>query len=345
MNNTQITIAVITPGGKEDYLVRTVVDGLEQLRIDGIVKDVKYTSGNPRHFGISCHELNDDNFIKFARSADVILYCWGKVHDHKELVDIIGRYNITAYIDGSELGHNKRLEPQIVQKVEQGSYQEQGAINTDMLKRCVAYFRREKPYVKGVLPLPYGIERAYTKYSLDKNLKERSYDIISVFGQRKYPPLRELIASYVEMIKAQGSLRVWNTSTKLPFLSPNSFLSRWRFYKKLANARVGISISGGGFDTARFWEILGSGALLLTQKIDINFPDEIGLPQELYAEFSSGLDIDEKLKMLLVRANKVSQEDYRRAYSDLIKHHSSAARMRYVLRNVCERCGLGYTIE
>jgi hypothetical protein len=160
MNNTQITIAVITPGRKEDYLVRTVVDGLEQLRIDGIVQDVKYTSGNPRHFGISRHELNDDNFIKFARSADVILYCWGKVHDHKELVDIIGRYNVTAYIDGSELGHNKRLEPQIIQKIEQGSYQERGAINADMLKRCAAYFRREKPYINGILPLPYGIERA-----------------------------------------------------------------------------------------------------------------------------------------------------------------------------------------
>ncbi len=341
----KITIAVITPGRKEDYLVRTIVDGLEQLRHEALLGDIKYTDNNPRHFKIKEHELKRNNFIEYAKKADIILYCWGKVHENKDLVHIIGRYNATAYIDGSELGHNKRLEPQIVQQLEQGTYAGQGSIDEEMLKKCTAYFRREKPYTRGILPLPYGIESVYTSYGSNKSFKDRVYDVICVFGQKKFPPLREKVAMLLEEIQKTGRLKIWNKSTKLPFLSPHNFISRRIFYQKLSNSRIGISVSGGGYDTARFWEILGSGAFLLTQKIDIDFPNGISIPKKLYKEFSSEDDFEEALNNSIKELETISEVEQSAAYKELLQYHSSKARVLHVLQVMCERCSLSCTIR
>ncbi len=208
-------------------------------------------------------------------------------------------------------------------------YTGQGAINAEMLKKCKLYFRREKPYIQGILPLPYGIERTYIPKNMIP-LRDRKYDIFCVFGQRMYPPLREEIYNFLKRTYASNLL--WNKSTALPFFGGHNIFSRYRFYKKMSESKLGISVSGGGYDTARFWEILGSGALLVTQKIDIDFPQGISLPHKHVFQFTSMDDFTGALDTALHTAYSLSCDEYQKNYEEICRNHSSEARIRYVLR-------------
>jgi len=49
-------------------------------------------------------------------------------------------------------------------------------------------------------------------------------------------------------------------------------LSQAEYYALLGRSKMALSIRGGGFDTLRYWEIVASGALLLSEQPDIEIP-------------------------------------------------------------------------
>lgn len=50
-------------------------------------------------------------------------------------------------------------------------------------------------------------------------------------------------------------------------------LSQAEYYALLGRSKIALSIRGGGFDTLRYWEVVASGTLLLSEQPDIEIPN------------------------------------------------------------------------
>jgi hypothetical protein len=161
--NRFLKIAVINPG-KRDGLASTILDGL--LSLSKSRGNLQFFLSEKYNYVLPLDDrvLPRKDFISFAREADLILLIAGKKFTDYKLAKQIKKWDKTVFIDGSEVGKNRRYDFKIQKKILDGKYKGYGAINKKMLKKCKLYFRREKPYIDGILPLPFGIESNYIKY-------------------------------------------------------------------------------------------------------------------------------------------------------------------------------------
>jgi preprotein translocase subunit Sss1 len=315
-----IKISCIIPQIKDDYLVNTVIDGLSILekenKIEWSVSSLSYKNINIK----DNNRLNSkQDFINSAKQADIILLFWSKSGIDLDLIEQVGCFNKTIFIDGSELGRNKRLDKDIVQKLNNLTWEGQGKIYQDLLNKCAGYFRREKPYINGIKPFPFGIERKYIGWN--ENIV-KDIDFVCIFGQEQYPPLRKKVRKILENFCKKNELVCVTEKTK----------TRDEFYNILARAKVGISVSGGGYDTARFWEILGNNCILLTEKIDIYNDEDKRLQYNNIYEFNNENDFED----LLIKITQYLRTDYnindlKRDYENIINNHSSKARVNEII--------------
>lgn len=338
-----LKVAVITPHGASDVLGDTILDGLMALTETdrGVSFFIPAETGYDSNLSLAEYSLDRDRFVDFAARADLIFLIWGKRQTAFNLAEIINRWDRTVFIDGAELGGNRRLDPVIQQTVLTGDYQGQGGINREMLDRCALYFRREKPYLTGVQPLPFGIERRYRDYL--KNIKVKDLDLFCVFGQIEYPPLRREGRELVRDFAKNNNLKAVTEPTTGFRFDAGKHSGREEFYRLLARSKIGISISGGGFDTARFWEILGNNCLLLTETIDIFRPEDRFLDYRRIRQFA---DLEE-LQMRLEEAAGFIKTDFppvwwETEYQDILTKHSSQARVETIFQTAAARGIIAY---
>ena len=290
-------IALIKPVGRVDYLSRTLIDGLTALSKSGECQLVNSPNNADLVIFSSYGDETTAAGAKVVSEAD----CWTK----------------TVFVDGSELGGNRR-------------YTEAGQINLEMLSKCALYFRREKPYPDGVLPLPFGIESRQIAYS---PRVKKDIDFVCIFGQDKFPPLRAQAREALEEFCEKEKFSYRTKQTNFLFWNIYSPRAQKRFYKVLARAKVGISVGGGGFDTARFWEILGNNCLLLTESMDI-YPDN-GASELAYSRISQFKNLDgfksQLKKMGEYVRTQYPPENLDSEYEEILTHHSSTSRVQCIL--------------
>ena len=128
------------------------------------------------------------------------------------MAEKISAWQKTAFVDGSELGKNNRSDESIRKSVSEERYNGIGAIDSNMLTKCKLYFRREKPYIKGIIPLPFGIERRYRKFF--KKGEKRDIDFSCIFGQDEYPPLRKQAKEFLEKFCRKNDFSCHTKKTK-----------------------------------------------------------------------------------------------------------------------------------
>jgi len=175
-----IKIAVILPTKDWDYLANTVLDGLFQMKKEG---KVEFFLSSDSFARLPIHDLilSQDDFIRYGRDeSDLIFLAWGKNKTDSELAEKIDCWGKTVFIDGSEPGRDGRYDFNIQRDILSGRHKGRGSVNFDLLSRCPLYFRREKPYLSGIIPLPYGIESSYLKY-LNSSVK-KDIDFACIFG-------------------------------------------------------------------------------------------------------------------------------------------------------------------
>jgi len=321
-------IAVITPLNKEDYLANTILDGLISLQNEGNNLEFFISSLYPsRRIPIKKELiLTRKEFIGFANQADIIFLIWGKDNTDFSLARKIGRWEKTVFIDGSEPGNNMRLDKEVQSRMLNLSYKGSGAIYREMLEKCALYFRREKPYINGIVPLPFGIDSAYTRYCGTN--KGKDIDFACVFGQEEYPALRRKVRERLEQFCQKNQFTYFARRTN----------NTDEFYEVLSRTKVGISVSGGGFDTARFWEILGNQCLLLTDKIDIFRMEDGALNYKRIFEFENINDFEIVLnKVASFLRNGYNQNELDKEFKDILSRHSSKARVLTVLNRAKEK--------
>ncbi len=332
-------IAVILPSGKSDYLANTVLDGLIELS-HGLSNISFFTTLNyPNPFDLEKYQKSEVDFIEFAKTSDMIILAWGKNSTNYALADKINEWNKTVFVDGSELGKNNRFDLKIHQAILDGSYTGIGAIDQVMLSKCKIYFRREKPYINGIIPLPFGIESRYMKYVDMNNVKD--IDFTCIFGQDEYPILRRQANEYVKKFSRENAFTCHTKKTDgFNFDDNTKKAGRDDFHQILSRTKVGVSIGGGGFDTARFWEILGSGAMLMTEKIDIYDENSHALKYRRVIEFKDFEDFKLKIGEIgnyLRNGYDNDKPERDREYRKVIESHRAADRVLEIIKHFNEK--------
>ncbi len=321
--NTIPRIAVIPPLGRPDYLANTILDGLIDL---GAEVEFKTLGNYPTPFPIDAYILGESDFLSYAEKADLIILCWGKGATNYALPEKLGKWEKTVFVDGSELGKDNRWDPEIQEKVSTLTYEGGGAIDAVMLQKCKRYFRREKPYIKGILPLPFGIERRYRTYVTAG--RPRDIDFVCIFGQEDYPEMRKEVRLALEKFsKKNGFVSVTKKTAGFTFDDNTKHAGRDEFYQLLSRAKVGVSVGGGGYDTARFWEIYGNNCILLTEEIDIEMPEGCPLDFDRIREFKTTEECLHKLEEL----GQYLKTSYKPMSDDSIDRHTTKARVQYLL--------------
>jgi hypothetical protein len=320
-------IAVITPQWKEDYLANTVLDGLEVLLQSGEIESYAISSAYPARIPLTAPVLPGATFSAYAQAAEVILLLWGKKNTDWKLAEQLGLWAKTAFIDGSEPGGDRRFDVLVQRAVLAGDKRTEGAVNLEMLRTCAAYFRREKPMGTGIESLPFGIERRYGAAFHPGMAKD--IDFCCIFGQDKCPLLRREVTRSLREFCAQRGLRC--VTEKVP---PE------QFYQLLARSKVGVSVGGGGYDTARFWEILGNNCLLMTERIDLVAPPGTSLAYQRIKEFNNLYDFVALLPEVedWLRRSRDS-EAWDAEFQQVLREHSAAARVRQILRKMSQVVG------
>ena len=309
-----LKIATVTTNGKKDYLTETILVGLKELGHHVIVSDI----GNSIHSSVS-----DADFIEAARNADCILAFFGKVRGNLPpkyyLLDKINRWDVTAYIDGSEWTATGNPNQNQVQLSKSNSAFRRGEpwIEKSFLQKCKFYFKREayeQDINIGVIPLPFAALNS-SKYIE----QEKKYDIFCSFGQTN-----DGLRSDVECF-----LKNWKTDYSIN-LSKN--LSYDDFLKITAQSKIAIDAWGGGDCCARFWEIAINKTCLAYQKYNIRIPNPY-TDMENCIEYSSIKELHEKLEIVLADEkllNKITNS----CYEHTINFHTTSARANYMLQKM-----------
>jgi hypothetical protein len=324
-----IKIAVILPFGRGHYTANTLLDGLFSLRQSGRL-DFKISPDYPAPFSLEGASLSRELFSDYAKEADLIFLVYAKHGNNMELARSIDCFHKTIFIDGSELGGDRRYDAAIARAVVEGRYEGDGAIHAKMQKECPLYFRREKPYLDGIIPFPFGIERRYVRYN--HNVK-KDIDFVCIFGQEEYPALRKEAKEWlVAYCKKEGLVAVTEQTKGFSFDDATKKAGREDYYDFLARAKVGVSIGGGGFDTARFWEVLANNCILLTESIDIYEPGSHALSYSRIHQFKNMYDFAYHVKNItaFLRSGYDPMANFSE-YENILSKHSSLARVEEIL--------------
>lgn len=327
----RLSIAVILPINQADYLGNTILDGLLELSRAGTKVDFKVTGGYPSPFDLSSYVLSEDDFIVYAGKADLVFLVWGKRATNYALAEKINKWDKTVFVDGSELGRDIRYNPAQEKKILIPGYIGKGMIDA-IGKKCKLYFKRERPYPAGVIPLPFGIESRYISYHPGVSPK-KDIDFVCIFGQDEYPIMRRYATKMVtDFCKQEGFVCKTTCTEGFNFADATKRAGRDAFSKLLARAKVGVSIGGGGFDTARFWEILGNNCLLLTEKIAIFEEGSRELEYDRIYQFENLIEFQTQLKTLgtLLRAN-YAEESLLAEYQTILRDHGAVARVEKII--------------
>ncbi|MEK7179276.1 MAG: hypothetical protein AAB727_03425 [Patescibacteria group bacterium] len=342
-------IGVITPTERDDFYCDTVLDGLSELKKEHPGLEFRYPEYYPHPFGgdfKARYGLAKDTFVEFARQADVLILSYGKYGTDFEFVENLNAWDKTVYVDGSEIGKDKWRDPTLQYQIISGEYKGRGAPNKEMQKKCPLYFRREKPYANGIygersrtmIPFPLGIESRFMRYY--EPGKKKDIDFSAMFGQELYPLTRRYTRELTEAFcKKNGFVCHTEKTYRLPLIKRGPY-SPEKSYEIWARTKVGICTGAAGYDSRRFWEILGNNCLIIAERIDLYEPDSDALNFKRIFQYNNLYDFEYQLEKVgeFLRSG-YNQEDLEAEYQEILKRHSTKARVMTII-NEAQKIGL-----
>ena len=259
--------------------------------------------------GIRCteHSIKVNN-KEFLAEADLILMFLSMERKNEPLLNYIVQNKWekkTAIIDDED-----RLE-----------LIEPGAVGVFRI-----YFKRElyiEDIRKNIKPMPFGAMKAYFKY---KGKVDNKYSVICSMATGTN--LRRLkIEEAVRSLGIQNSMvgRIGRANA----CTPSTHELKQIYYKSLAESKIGVSYYGSEYETARFWEIPASGALLLSPPIKIQIPNPpvAGIH---FVSYNNEEELKDKIKYYLENEQERALIA-KQGYEYVLKYHTSKERAKYLL--------------
>jgi len=292
-------ILAITPDGKMDYLATSILEGLKKF-------DIELYCTNEGNGAVNI--ISDNEFHKHVKDADFVFAIWGKVRDNNPpkfyLIKDTNCWDKVVYIDGSEYSYTGYKEVHNLQ------------LHPTFQKMAKYYFKREclpEHIEQGIIPLPFAaVDSDFFK--LPK--AEKHIDVLCAFGQRETGQ-RKIAIEACRDLKEEGYL----TITKKVVNYERHMNESW----------ITIDAHGGGECNARAFQIMANGSTMFAEKYNIVMPNlEDG---KHYVGWTDKEDLKDKLRTYLANKPLLEQiaED---SYNNLIEHHTSEKRVKYILENI-----------
>lgn len=280
-----------------DYLTATVIEGLQELGHTIVASESSNGARKSSNYTVKAA----------AERADLIIV-FSNVNVRHSLVKHTNNPNI-IFVDGSD--------------------QQCFSVPSDM--RFKAIFKRElnrcwsNKANEPIFPLPFAAENRY--FSNQSNLRDIDLSFVAGLASNAvrysvFYRLSRLNKSkfYIGQTdeSAYRHLRIKGGPTPTPMF--RSILSR---------SKVSVNVIGGGYDCARYWEILASGAMLLTQELEIQIPNPF-IDGETCIIFKTMDELDEKVDRLFSDPS-IIQEIAHAGYVHLVNFHTTKSRAQYLL--------------
>lgn len=294
-------ILAITPEGKHDYLVSSIIEGLNKYDIE-----IYYTGyGNGE-----TNRISDEEFINHYSNCDFIFAFWGKsvyngVPSPKfHLIDSVNGWDKTIYIDGSEYNHTGFP----------GKTTEQ--LNPMFFGKCRKYFKREclpEHIDEGVIPLPFA--------AVDSDFKnlpkvEKDIDVLCAYGQTSTGQ-RQISVDVCEELKQEGYNIINHTV-------PN-------YFELMNRAWITIDAFGGGECNARTFQVMANKSLLFMERYNIVMPDMVDGVH--CVSWKDAEDLKNKIKQYLLEKDKI-RHMIKESCQNVIDNHTSIKRVEYIFKNI-----------
>jgi hypothetical protein len=291
-------LSIISP--HYDYLTATLMEGLQELGHEIISSEnSNYTQSTP-----------DRRLRKLSESADLIIVGSNK-KVRTELIEDSDNPN-KIFIDGTD-GQEFCVYPHILFKM----------VFKRELNKCWNSSTGEP-----IFPLPFAAEKRYFCNTPNKRTTKVLFAANMKVNPMRYSIHQRLINRNDPDIFCGSTGEVAYRKNKClgtPIETP-------KYRKLLSQTQIGINVAGAGYDCARYWEILASGALLMTQELDITIPNPFtdGIN---CVTFKSLDEFDEKFEYILADLSNVKHLA-EAGYKHLLKHHTTAERAQYFLNKI-----------
>lgn len=251
-------VGVITPDGKQDYLVELVIEGLRKRG------DIIFATDLSN--GVDRSEVLDDNkFIQKSSEFDALIVFFGKVRGNRSpkyhLLDSLKDFprDQIAYVDGSEWtctgwdGTSQARDSLLDPSKRRG----EPWVNEKMFQRVGAYFKREsysQDVARGIIPFPFGL---FDRHCHEK--KDKDIDLFCSFGHTKTGLRKQVIEVCQKLQKERPDKRI----------VVGAGFDRPTFADMMSRSLIVVDAWGGGDCCDRFWEAAGSSACCLYQRYNI----------------------------------------------------------------------------
>ncbi len=184
-------------------------------------------------------------------------------------------------------------------------------------------FLKDTKYADNVRPLPFSMN-----FSALKVQPSRVFDKDVSFWAVESHPIR---TQGLDLLKGQFDCDRNGTSKNQVF--KNYKYKGRRYHEELAKCKIVLSLRGGGWDTLRYWEVPALGPLLVSQKLNIEIPNDFEHKKHVIFcqdDLSDLIDICRYYLQHESERLKISTA----AYAHLKKYHSHTARANYIVENL-----------
>lgn len=188
-------------------------------------------------------------------------------------------------------------------------------------------FKREylknKSYDAMVFPLPFSVQTSKYPFIMDGAY---NYDV--AFWAVESDPIRTKV---LEFLQSRFDCAANGTVQNQDF---HNYARKGRFYfEELKKTKISLNFRGTGWDTLRFWEIMGLKAFMISQRLQIEIPNDYLEGKEI-VYCSDDLGDLEELCTYYLKQDVKRQAIIEKAYEKTMTHHTVECRAKYILEKL-----------
>jgi len=303
-----------------DFSGATLIEGLHILQAKGEVEVFTAESSNYASGLDYSHQLaNDADILQYGRETADLVVKTSNQAVRSDLVESIDRPEKTVFIDGEDT-HPYIEDP----------------------KKYPLYFKREMrldvDHPKNVKPFPFAIENRYIHNP--NEWEDRKFDVACMFGPHdSTKPWRREIEDKLNDMDLENSV-IGQLYGGVPDRQDIDTGNRDHpdYYNVLALSKIAVDAHGAHeCNSARFWESLACGCLLVTRRNLIHMPHPFENGIHMF-EFQDPLSLGYIIPNLL-KDDTTMQKIANEALVHAMNFHTTEARVNQFLSE-CYREGL-----
>jgi len=184
-------------------------------------------------------------------------------------------------------------------------------------------YLKKNSYADHVFPLPFSVQTS--RYP---NIPEGTYKYDVAFWAVESHPIRTKVLDLIQDrfdCAANGSMRNQDF---------HNYSRKGRFYfEELKKTKISLNFRGTGWDTLRYWEIMGLKSFMISQRLQIEIPNDYIEGKEIIYCSDDLSDLDDLCHFYL-NNDSLRKEIAEKAYAKTMEFHTVENRANYILKKI-----------